>query len=70
MAEYDAFAVAVPTFTFDVYVGTAAALRPGPVTVAEHGVCAAPVNTTDAGQLTMVDVGAGVTWKFAEPMLA
>jgi hypothetical protein len=58
---YEAFAVAVPTFTFDVYVTFTGWLSPGPVTFAVHGgAIAEPVNTADAGHDTVVVVTAGV----------
>jgi len=38
-----ALAVAVPTLVLFVYTTVAVVFRPAPVTVAVHGVCAAPV---------------------------
>ena len=57
-----ALAVAVPAFVLFVYVTVTDWFSPpAPVTVAVHGVCAAPVYGTLAGQLTVVVDEAGRT---------
>jgi hypothetical protein len=57
---YETLAVAVPIAVFDEYDGVGERLKPGPVTVAVHGVCGELVNQTDAGHETRVVVGAAV----------
>jgi hypothetical protein len=67
---YVAVTLTVPALTFGEYdTATGVLSPPTPVAVAVHGVCAAPVYATDAGQLMVVVDGAAVIWKFAAPLL-